>query len=67
MDGEGVAMPLDDRGRPDDLDRLSPVRPECRQHHPEQPVCPAETHSLRGCPLQHGELVSAGQHLGLEF
>jgi hypothetical protein len=66
-DGEAAAMPPDDRSRPDDLDRLSPVGPQCRAHHPEQPVCPAEPQALRGCPLQHGELVSEGQNFGLEF
>ena len=60
-------MPPHDRGRPDDVHRVSPGRPELPKQHPEQPVRAAQTRYLRRIALEDRQLMAQGEHLDLEF
>jgi hypothetical protein len=55
--GERAPMPTHHGGGRDDLDRLPPLWPDGREHHPEQAIDRPEARSFRGGPLEHGKLM----------
>jgi len=51
----------------DDLDGLSPVRPQPRQQHPQEAISGTETQAPRRLALEYGELMPEGENLHLEL
>ncbi|PYR50467.1 MAG: hypothetical protein DMF89_08830 [Acidobacteria bacterium] len=50
-------MPTYNGGRRHDLHGVPPVRPDAREHDPDQPIERTERRSFRSIPLQHRELM----------
>jgi hypothetical protein len=65
--GEGVPMPTHDGGGRHDLNCVSPVRPDLREQHPEQPIDRTEARSGGSRPLQHGELMPERENFRREL
>ena len=60
-------MPAHDGVGRDDLDGVSPVRPDPREHDPQEAIGATETRAPRRLALEDGELMAKGENLDLEF
>src|SRR6266850_4511310 len=61
INSEALALPADDCVSFDQMQDLSPVRPDSGEHHPKHSVFPLEPrHSL---PFKHPQLLSQSQVL----
>ncbi|MCX6538983.1 MAG: hypothetical protein NT151_08630 [Acidobacteria bacterium] len=60
-------MPAHDGGGRDDLDGPSPVRPDPREHYPQEEIGGTETRAPRRLALENGELMAQGENLHLEL
>ena len=60
-------MPAHDGVGGDDLDGSSPVRPDPREHDPQEAIGVTETGASRRLALKDGELMAQGDNLRLEL
>jgi hypothetical protein len=58
-------MPFDDRFGLDDDQNLSPIIPDPRQKHPEEPVAPVKLWPLRRT-AENSQLLTEGENLCCE-
>ena len=60
-------MPAHDGVGRDDLDGVSPVRPDPREHDPQEAIGATETGASRRLALKDTELMSQGENLRLKI
>jgi len=64
---EPAAMPAHNGVGCHDLDGPSPVRPDPREHYPQEAIGATETRAPRRLALEDGELMAKGENLRFEF